>query len=86
MAQKYYISLVRMCVVCRERFAQFSLLRLQCKAGVLCNPIAERGEVFICVDRVSSIKKLRDNCLANVKAAPSAELMIRLKEIIVNDG
>jgi uncharacterized protein len=76
---------VRMCVVCRERFAQFSLLRLQCKEGSL-QPYSGEGRSFYlcrsCVEHKKTPGQLSRQC----KSGANAELMIRLKEIIVNDG
>lgn len=76
---------VRMCVVCRERFAQVELVRLQCRNGKL-EPYANEGRSFylchLCVDHKKAPGQLSRQC----KNGASAELMNRLKEIIANDG
>ena len=84
MAQKLHQP-IRMCVVCRERFAQIALLRLQCHNGLL-QPYANEGRSFYmcrsCIDHKKTPGQLSRQC----KSGASVELMNRLKEIIVNDG
>jgi len=84
MAQKLHQP-IRMCVVCRERFAQNALLRLQCHNGLL-QPYANEGRSFYmcrsCIDHKKTPGQLSRQC----KSGASIELMNRLKEIIVNDG
>lgn len=84
MAQKLHQP-IRMCVVCRERFAQGGLLRLQCRNGVL-EPYGNEGRSFYmcrsCIDHKKTPGQLSRQC----KSGASVELMNRLKEIIVNDG
>lgn len=74
-----------MCIVCRERFLQSSLLRLQCKEGHL-EPYMGMGRSFYlcsaCVDHKKTSGQLARYCKSNTPAG----LMNRLKEIVVNDG
>ncbi|PHM18691.1 MAG: hypothetical protein CJD30_00905 [Sulfuricurvum sp. PD_MW2] len=84
MAQKLHQP-IRMCVVCRERFSQSSLLRLQCRAGTL-EPFSHQGRSFyLCRDCVEH-KKTPGQLARQCKSGATVELMNRLKEIIVNDG
>jgi uncharacterized protein len=84
MAQKLHQP-IRMCVVCRERFAQYTLLRLQCRNGLL-EPYTNGGRSFYmcrtCIDHKKTPGQLSRQC----KSGATVELMNRLKEIIVNDG
>lgn len=76
---------IRMCVVCRERFAQSTLLRLQCREGVL-NPYGGNGRSFyLCLACVEN-KKTSGQLARQCKNGATLVLMNRLKEIIVNDG
>ncbi|MGD9969844.1 MAG: DUF448 domain-containing protein [Sulfuricurvum sp.] len=74
-----------MCVVCRGRFNQSAILRLQCKEGNLI-PYSGEGRSFYlcneCVDQKKTPGQLARLC----KNGATQTLMNRLKEIIVNDG
>ncbi|MDD2265379.1 DUF448 domain-containing protein [Sulfuricurvum sp.] len=84
MAQKLHQP-IRMCVVCRERFAQSALVRLQCREGLL-QPYDNEGRSFYlclaCVEHKKTPGQLARQC----KNGATVALMNRLKEIIVNDG
>jgi uncharacterized protein len=84
MAQKLHQP-IRMCVVCRERFAQAALLRFQCRNGVL-EPYAHVGRSFYMCHSCVEHKKTPGQLSRQCKSGASIELMNRLKEIIVNDG
>ncbi|AFV96768.1 DUF448 domain-containing protein [Candidatus Sulfuricurvum sp. RIFRC-1] len=84
MAQKLHQP-IRMCVVCRERFAQFALLRLQCRNGLL-QPYANEGRSFYMCRSCIEHKKTPGQLSRQCKSGATVELMNRLKEIIVNDG
>lgn len=84
MAQKLHQP-IRMCVVCRERFAQSMLLRLQCREGLL-EPYSGMGRSFyLCLACVGH-KKTAGQLARQCKSGATLVLMNRLKEIIVNDG
>jgi predicted RNA-binding protein YlxR (DUF448 family) len=84
MAPKLHHPL-RMCVVCRERFEQSALIRLQCREGNL-EPYMGMGRSFYlcsaCVDHKKASGQLARHCKSNTPQM----LMNRLKEIVVNDG
>ncbi|WP_366141262.1 DUF448 domain-containing protein [Sulfuricurvum sp.] len=84
MAQKLHQP-IRMCVACRERFAQSALLRLQCREGIL-EPYSYKGRSFyLCISCVEH-KKTPGQLARQCKNGATEMLMNRLKEIIVNDG
>ncbi|MDP3466465.1 MAG: DUF448 domain-containing protein [Sulfuricurvum sp.] len=76
---------VRMCIVCRERFEQSALIRLQCREGNL-EPYIGMGRSFYlcsaCVEHKKTSGQLARYCKSNTPVM----LMNRLKEIVVNDG
>jgi predicted RNA-binding protein YlxR (DUF448 family) len=76
---------IRMCVVCRERFAQSTLMRLQCHEGSL-ESYTGQGRSFymcsLCIGHKKTPGQLARQCKSNALEL----LMNRLKEIIVNDG
>ncbi|MDD5717028.1 MAG: hypothetical protein PHW64_04420 [Sulfuricurvum sp.] len=74
-----------MCVVCRERFAQSALLRLQCRQGLL-EPYNDLGRSFYLCSTCFEHKKTPGQLARQCKNGATVELMNRLKEIIVNDG
>ncbi|WP_294892380.1 MULTISPECIES: DUF448 domain-containing protein [unclassified Sulfuricurvum] len=84
MAQKLHQP-VRMCVVCRERFAQSALLRLQCREGSL-EPYGGEGRSFYLCPSCTHHKKTPGQLARQCKNGGTEMLMNRLKEIIVNDG
>lgn len=72
----------RMCIVCRQRFMQKSLIRLQCIEGSL-ELFTGVGRSFyvceICVEHKKTPGHLSRQC----KSGGSERLLNRLKEIIV---
>jgi predicted RNA-binding protein YlxR (DUF448 family) len=84
MAQKLHQP-IRMCVVCRERFAQNVLLRLQCRNGMV-EPYGNEGRSFYMCRSCFGHKKTPGQLSRQCKSGATVELMNRLKEIIVNDG
>ncbi len=75
---------IRMCVVCRGRFAQSSLIRLQCKDANLYSFSGSGRSFYICSECVDDKKtpyKLAHSC--RTKAVDT--LMNQLKEIVVDD-
>jgi len=75
----------RMCVVCRQRFAQSAILRLQCKEGLL-EPYSGEGRSFYLCSECFEHKKTPGHLARQCKNGATEMLMKRLKEIIVNDG
>ncbi|WP_366934069.1 DUF448 domain-containing protein [Sulfuricurvum sp.] len=76
---------VRMCVVCRERFAQSALVRLQCHEGSLEFYTGQGRSFYLCTACVGH-KKTPGQLARQCKSSAPQMLMNRLKEIIVNDG
>ena len=76
---------VRMCIVCRERFAQSSLLRLQCREGNL-ESYEGIGRSFYLCSKCMEHKKTSGQLARHCKSNTPVQLMNRLKEIVVNDG
>lgn len=76
---------IRMCVVCRERFVQSSLIRLQCQQGSLSRYRGEGRSFYLCRGCVEH-KKTPGQLARHCKNNGLDTLMNRLKEIVVNDG
>ena len=84
----------RMCVICRDRYAQLELLRLQCKEQTLNNQIVktlvnytQQGRSFYicnqCIDGTDEkrmIKAITRQC----KMGPTEKLLTQIKEIITD--
>lgn len=82
MARKFHKP-QRMCVVCRQRSAQESLLRLQCHERLL-TPYQNQGRsfyiCFTCIDTKSCAKVMAKQC----KSGEIEALMKQLKEFTVD--
>ena len=76
---------VRMCIVCRERFEQSTLVRLQCREGNL-ESYAGMGRSFYLCLACTEHKKTSGQLARHCKSNTPVMLMNRLKEIVVNDG
>ncbi len=53
---------IRMCICCRQRFLQDSLLRLQIKDGALCLYTMSGRSFYICKDCVTQVKVVSIIC------------------------
>ncbi|HEX5624323.1 MAG TPA: DUF448 domain-containing protein [Sulfuricurvum sp.] len=76
---------IRMCVVCRERFVQSSLIRLQCREGKLESYQGLGRSFYLCSNCIEH-KKTPGLLARHCKSNALEMLMNRLKEIVVNDG
>jgi predicted RNA-binding protein YlxR (DUF448 family) len=75
----------RMCVVCRERYSQSTLIRIICSNGEL-KPFKGIGRSFyLCDICINNEKKLTKSLMRQCKTSDKNKLMIRLKEIITDD-
>lgn len=74
-----------MCVVCRERSNQLSLIRLQCREGVLESHCGVGRSFYLCFNCIEH-KKTPGLLARQCKSNALEMLMNRLKEIVVNDG
>ncbi len=76
---------IRMCVSCRHKAAQNTLIRLQCVHGELHPYRGEGRSFYLCKNCVGDAKKMRRS-LARVCRNNATEILLnRLKEIIVDE-
>ncbi len=76
---------VRMCIVCRQRAPQNTLIRLQCKEGELYSFSGEGRSFYICRVCVSDHKKMVRSLARMCRSNATEILLNRLKEIIVDE-
>ena len=76
---------VRMCITCRERFEQSTLIRLQCREGFL-EAYSGMGRSFYLCYACCEHKKTSGQLARHCKSNAPIELLKRLKEIVVNVG
>lgn len=75
---------IRMCVVCRERFAQSTLIRLQCKDAKLESFSGNGRSFYICKNCIDS-KKVASKLAYHCRTKAIDALMNQLKEIVIDD-
>ncbi len=84
MAPKYKEEPIRMCIVCRTRAAQSTLIRLQCQDSVL-KVFTGVGRSFYvcqnCIDSKSAPRALARQC----KTKATQTVLQQFKEFIVDD-
>lgn len=73
-----------MCVACRERFEQKSLLRLQCKEQRLSSYSGSGRSFYLCTECVENEKKVTRALARACKSGDMKYLSTQLKEIIVD--
>jgi predicted RNA-binding protein YlxR (DUF448 family) len=76
---------VRMCIVCRGRFEQSVLLRLQCREAKLERYNGMGRSFYLCLSCIDH-KKTSGQLARHCKSNTPVMLVNRLKEIVVNDG
>jgi len=74
---------VRTCVLCRTRYEQNQLLRLQCKNKKI-TTFTKVGRSFYLCSECFEHKNISKMVARQCKTAPTAELLSQLKEIITN--
>ncbi len=74
----------RMCVACRERYEQKSLLRLQCKEQQLTAFSGEGRSFYLCFECVENEKKATRALARACKRGDMDYLSTQLKEIITD--
>lgn len=80
-----FIKPVRMCVVCRVRFPQKELFRLQCLQGQLSSFSGIGRSFYICKNcQIENSKKMQK--ILNKECKKGGEFAPQLKEIIENVG
>ena len=84
MAKKFHQP-TRMCVSCREKNAQDTLVRLQCIDGSL-DLFRGRGRSFyLCLNCLTEEKKVLKALMRQCKSGDKDKFMNKLKEIITDD-
>ncbi len=74
----------RMCVACRERFEQRSLLRLQCKQQQLLSFSGSGRSFYLCYECTENEKKATRALARACKSGDMNYLSTQLKEIITD--
>ncbi|MEA3374180.1 MAG: DUF448 domain-containing protein [Campylobacterota bacterium] len=74
----------RMCIVCRTRAEQHTLIRLQCEEKML-RPFSGNGRSFYLCKACVEDKKLDRALARQCKSGATQQLMSQLKEIISDD-
>lgn len=77
---------IRMCISCRKRDAQDSLVRLQCNEGSLEVYKIDARSFYLCKDCINEEKKVLKSLMRQCKSGDKNKLMNKLKEIIADDG
>jgi len=84
MATKFHIP-TRMCVSCRERHNQNTLLRLQCKDASVESFNGTGRSFYLCKVCLDNEKKLTKSLMRQCRSSDKERLTNRLKEIITDD-
>ena len=84
MAKKFHQP-TRMCASCRQRDAQFNLLRLRCSDGELTPFMGVGRSFYLCHDCLSDEKKLVRALMRQCRGGDRDKHMNTLKEIITDD-
>ncbi len=84
MATKFHIP-TRMCVSCRDRHEQNTLLRLQCKAGSLESFNGTGRSFYLCKVCLDNEKRVAKSLMRQCRTSEKERLTNRLKEIITDD-
>ncbi len=74
----------RMCVACRERFAQKALLRLRCEQQHLSSYSGSGRSFYLCFECVENEKKVTRALARVCKSGDMQYLSTQLKEIIAD--
>jgi predicted RNA-binding protein YlxR (DUF448 family) len=77
---------IRMCVSCRKRDLQHSLLKLQCIDGVLEASLINGRSFYLCKNCINEEKKVLKSLMRMCKSGDKDGLKNKLKEIITDDG
>ncbi len=77
---------IRMCISCRKRESQDSLVRLQCTDGSLEVYKMNGRSFYLCRNCIDEEKKVLKSLMRQCKSGDKDKLMNKLKEIITDDG
>jgi len=83
MAKNFHIP-IRMCVSCRNRYEQNTLLRLQCIDGSLESFNGNSRSFYICKLCLEEDKKTTKSLMRQCRSSDKEKLINRLKEIITD--
>ncbi|WP_428739193.1 DUF448 domain-containing protein [Sulfurimonas sp.] len=84
MAEKFYRP-TRMCISCREKFAQEELVRIKCMDAELSLFNGFGRSFYFCKICLSDEKKITKALMRQCKSNKKDELMNKLKEIVTNE-
>jgi len=84
MAKNFHTP-IRMCVSCRSRHEQNTLVRLQCIDGSLEYFNGTKRSFYICKVCLENDKKIAKSLMRQCKSSDKEKLTNRLKEIITDD-
>jgi predicted RNA-binding protein YlxR (DUF448 family) len=84
MAKKFHQP-TRMCVSCRQKEAQFNLLRLKCNNAELALFNGVGRSFYLCNNCLNEDKKVIRALMRQCKSGEKDKLMNKLKEIITDD-
>lgn len=83
MAKKFHLP-IRMCVSCRNRHEQNTLMRLQCKDASLESFNGIGRSFYICKVCLEDQKKVAKLLMRQCRSSEKEKLTNRLKEIIID--
>ena len=84
MAGKFHQP-IRMCVSCRERKSQHSLIRLQCIDETIKSFSGKGRSIYFCNLCIDDEKKISKALMRQCRSSQRDKLMSKLKEIITDD-
>jgi len=83
MATKFHLP-IRMCISCRDRHEQNTLVRLQCKDASLESFNGSGRSFYICKVCLEDTKKIAKSLMRQCRSSDKVKLTNRLKEIITD--
>jgi len=83
MAKNFHLP-IRMCVSCRNRYKQNTLVRLQCIDGSLESFNGSKRSFYICKVCLEEDKKVTKSLMRQCRSSDKEKLTNRLKEIITD--
>ncbi len=83
MARKFHKP-IRTCIVCRGKFTQSELVRLQCQERQLISFTSQGRSFYICKECTNDEKKSAKSLARVCKSGELGKLMYKLREIIID--
>ena len=84
MAKNFHLP-TRMCISCRDRHEQNTLMRLQCIDGSLESFQGSKRSFYLCKDCLGQEKKVIKALMRQCRGGDRDKFMKKLKEIITDD-